>query len=204
MSPRPTSSARRNARTALVCVAVFAGMTGMAFAAVPFYKAFCEITGFDGTTRRAQAAPSQALDRTVTVRFDANVRDGLPWTFTPSQVKQEVRVGAQMLAHYKVTNYGKTPVTGQAVFNVVPEQAGSHFSKIECFCFTEQTVQPGETVEYPVIYFVDPEFATDPETRNTPEITLSYTFFPITDPAPAKTVARQASQALGERPRAGL
>lgn len=193
----------KNARLAVICFAVFFGMTGMAFAAVPLYKAFCQMTGFDGTTRRASVAPKVVLDRSVTVRFDANIR-GLPWTFTPSQVKQEVKVGAQTLAHYKVTNNGKTAITGQAVFNVVPEQAGAHFQKIECFCFSEQTVQPGQTVEYPVIYFVDPEFATDPETRNTPEITLSYTFFPATDDQPAKTAALKAPQGLGERPRAGL
>jgi cytochrome c oxidase assembly protein subunit 11 len=204
MPPVPTSSGRRNLRLALICVAVFVGMTGVAFASVPFYKAFCQLTGFDGTPQRADAAPKKALDRTVTVRFDANVRGGLPWTFTPSQVTQEVRIGAQTLAHYKVTNTGKTAVTGQAVFNVVPEQAGIHFTKIECFCFSEQTVQPGETVEYPVIYFIDPAFATDPDTRVTPEITLSYTFFPAEPSAPAKTVAAKPSQGLGEPPRAGL
>ena len=188
MSSPPASSARRNARVALVCAAVFVGMTGMAFAAVPFYKAFCQLTGFDGTPRRADAAPRTALDRTVTVRFDANVR-GLPWTFTPSQVKQEVRIGAQTLAHYKVTNTGETAVTGQAVFNVVPEQAGAYFQKLDCFCFTDQTIQPGATVDMPVLYFIDPKYASDFDTKGKKEVTLSYTFFPSAEGAQTQAAA---------------
>jgi len=203
MSQPGASRPKSNLRLALICTAVFVGMTGAAFAAVPLYRAFCQLTGFDGVVRRASAAPDTVLDKTVTVRFDANIR-GLDWTFTPSQVKQDVKIGAQTLAHYKVTNNGKTPVTAQAVFNVVPEQAGAYFQKLECFCFSEQTVQPGQTIEYPVIYFVDPEFATDPETRRMPEITLSYTFFPATDQTPAKTASLATAPSLGERPRAGL
>ena len=183
MSPTGRSDlARRNGRIALVCAVVFAGMVGAAYAAVPLYRAFCQLTGFDGTVRQAEAAPTQVLDRKVTVRFDANVRN-MPWDFKPDQVAQEVRIGDTGLAFFRVTNNGKAPVTGQATYNVVPEQAGLYFQKLECFCFTDQTVQPGRTVEFPVVYFVDPQYASDPKTRGGEEITLSYTFFPVTDAA---------------------
>jgi cytochrome c oxidase assembly protein subunit 11 len=175
---------RATIRTAAICGAVVVGMTGAAFAAVPLYRAFCQITGFDGATRRADAPSKTVLDRTVTVRFDANTRD-LPWTFRTEQVRQEVKIGATNMAYYKVTNTGDRPTTGMATYNVVPESAGPHFRKLQCFCFEAQTIQPGETVEFPVIYFVDPELASDPETRRVDEVTLSYTFFPT---EPAKTV----------------
>jgi cytochrome c oxidase assembly protein subunit 11 len=193
----------KNARLALACVVVFAGMTGMAFAAVPLYRAFCQATGYDGTVRRADKAPTQVLDRTISVRFDANVRD-MPWDFTPDQVSQTVKLGAQNIAFYKVTNNGDKPITGQAVFNVVPEQAAAHFQKLQCFCFTEQTIGPHETVEFPVVYFVDPAYATDPETRRNAEVTLSYTFFPVKDAKPQAAASKTASPGLGEPPRAGL
>ncbi|MDP8916860.1 MAG: cytochrome c oxidase assembly protein [Pseudomonadota bacterium] len=164
-------------RTAVLCVAVLFGMTGAAFAAVPLYRAFCQATGFDGTVRRADAAPKAALNRTVEVRFDANTRN-LPWSFKPSQVRQTVKIGETGLAFYTATNTSDRPVTGTAVFNVVPEAAGPHFRKVECFCFTEQTIEPGRTVEFPVVYFVDPELVSDPDARRIDEITLSYTFYP--------------------------
>jgi len=176
-APRP--SAGRNARLGLICAAVFFGMVGVSFASVPLYRAFCQLTGFDGTVRKADAAPDKVLDKTLTIRFDANVRN-LPWSFAPEQVSQEVKIGDTGLAFYKVTNNGKTPLTGQATYNVVPESAGLYFQKLECFCFTDQTIQPGETKEFPVVYFVDPKFAEDFETKGTPEVTLSYTFFPST------------------------
>ena len=176
------------ARTALICAAVVVGMTGMAFAAVPLYRAFCQATGFDGATRRADAAPAAVLDRTITVRFDGNVR-GMAWDFRPEQVSQTVKVGETTMALFKATNTSGRPVTGTSTFNVVPEAAGAHFRKIECFCFQEQTIQPGETVEFPVVYFVDPELATDPEARRIDEITLSYTFFPV---EPKATPTRSA------------
>lgn len=190
---RPTSdparkTARRNARIALLCGAIFAGMVGAAYASVPLYKAFCQLTGFDGTVRKAEAAPDHVLDRKLTIRFDANVRD-LPWTFAPNQVSQEVKIGDTGLAFYKVTNNGKTPLTGRASYNVIPESAGPYFQKLECFCFTDQTIQPGQTVEFPVVYFVDPRFAEDFETRGAQEVTLSYTFFPSTE--------KKAQAALG-------
>ena len=172
--------ARRNGRIALICAVVFAGMVGAAYAAVPLYRAFCQLTGFDGTVRKADAAPTQVLERTITIRFDANVRS-LPWEFQPDQVSQEVKIGETGLAFFRVTNNGKTPITGRATYGVTPEQAGPYFQKLECFCFTEQTVQPGATMEFPVVYFVDPQYASDPETKKGEEITLSYTFFPVED-----------------------
>ena len=144
---------------------------------MPLYRAFCQLTGFDGTVHKADVAPDKVLNKTLTIRFDANVRN-LPWSFAPEQVSQEVKIGETGLAFYKVTNNGKTPLTAQATYNVVPESAGLYFQKLECFCFTDQTIQPGETKEFPVVYFVDPKFAEDFETKDTPEVTLSYTFFP--------------------------
>ncbi|MDO9222571.1 MAG: cytochrome c oxidase assembly protein [Caulobacter sp.] len=170
----------RNARLGLICGVIFAGMVGMAYASVPLYKAFCQLTGFDGTVRKADKAPDRVLDRKLTIRFDANVRD-LPWTFTPNQVSQELKIGDTGLAFYKVTNNGKTPLTGRASYNVIPESAGLYFQKLECFCFTDQTIAPGATVEFPVVYFVDPKFAEDFETSGAQEVTLSYTFFPSTE-----------------------
>jgi cytochrome c oxidase assembly protein subunit 11 len=171
----------RNTRVALICVVVFFSMVGAAFAAVPLYRVFCQATGFAGTVRRAGAAPTKVLGRTVSIRFDTNVR-GLPWDFHPDQLQQDVAIGATGLAYFKVTNHGTTPLTGRAVYNVAPEQAGAYFEKLECFCFTNQTLQPGETKEFPVAYFVDPAFATGDDTRTLKEITLSYTFYPATDP----------------------
>ena len=171
------SGSRAAARTALICAVVAVGMTGAAFAAVPLYRAFCQLTGFDGTPGRAEAASGRVLERTVEVRFDGNVR-GLPWEFAPEQVSQTVKIGATTLALFKATNTSDRPMTGTSTFNVVPDEAGPHFRKIECFCFQEQTIAPGETVEFPVVYFVDPELADDPEAKRVRAITLSYTFFP--------------------------
>ena len=171
---------RRNARIALICGVTFFGMVGAAYAAVPLYKMFCQVTGFDGTVRKASAAPTRILDRKVAVRFDANVRV-LPWEFTAEQVSQDIKIGATGLAFFKVTNRGDKAMTGRAMYNVVPEQAGPYFQKLECFCFSNQTIKPGETVEFPVVYFVDPGYADDPETKGKSEITLSYTFFPAVD-----------------------
>ena len=172
--------AARNLRVAAICGLAFFGMVGAAYAAVPLYKMFCQATGFDGTVRRAASAPTTILDRKVEVRFDANVR-GLPWDFTTEQVSQQIRLGDTGLAFFRVTNRGDKPLTGRAAYNVVPEQAGPYFQKLECFCFSNQTIKPGETVEFPVVYFVDPRFADDTETKGKSEITLSYTFFPAVD-----------------------
>jgi len=186
--PAPTPEQRRNLKVAAICGAAFVGMIGAAYGAVPIYKAFCQITGFDGATRRAEAAPDKVLGKSVTIRFDANVRD-LPWTFTAEQTSQEAKIGETKLAHFKVTNNSDKPITGRAVYNVVPEQAGPHFRKLDCFCFEEQTIGPKQTVDMPVLYFVDPEYASDGETMNKKEVTLSYTFFPSLEPAATTAAA---------------
>lgn len=152
-------------------------MVGAAYAAVPLYKAFCQATGFDGTVRRASGAPDKILNRTMVIRFDTNVRN-LPWDFRPEQVSQSTQIGATQLAFFKVTNTADHPVTGRAVYNVLPESAGPYFQKLECFCFTDQTLQPGQTMEFPVVYFVDPRLVEDGEVNGAKEITLSYTFYP--------------------------
>jgi cytochrome c oxidase assembly protein subunit 11 len=169
---------RRNVRVGLTAGAVFFGMIGAAYASVPLYRMFCQVTGLDGTVRRAEAAPDQVLTKTVTVRFDANVRD-VPWKFTAEQTSQQVKIGETKIAFFKVTNTSDKPVTARATYNVVPEQAGAYFQKLQCFCFNDQTIAAGATVEMPVLYFIDPKYAADINTRGKPEVTLSYTFFPV-------------------------
>ena len=162
---------------ALICGVVVMAMTGAAFAAVPLYRMFCQVTGFDGTVRKAEAAPARSLDQEVTVRFDTNVRD-LPLTFRAEQTTQKVRIGATGMAYFDVTNTSDRPVSATAAYNVVPEYAGPYFQKLQCFCFDAQIIGPGETKTFPVQYFVAPEIATDREARGAREITPSYTFYP--------------------------
>ncbi|HEY1753541.1 MAG TPA: cytochrome c oxidase assembly protein [Caulobacteraceae bacterium] len=183
--PERDPRAARNLRTALVCGVIFAGMVGAAFAAVPFYRAFCQATGFAGTPRRAFVPSATVSNRTVTVDFDTNVR-GLAWSFKPNVPSQEVRLGASNLAFFKVTNNSDQPLTGRAVYNVTPGSAGYFFSKLECFCFTNQTLAPHQTAEFPVVYFVDPRFGLDDDTKGIKVITLSYTFFPAARPQASK------------------
>jgi cytochrome c oxidase assembly protein subunit 11 len=194
------AQARRNRNVAIVCAVVFFGLIGAAYASVPLYRAFCQATGFDGTVRRAAIAPDKVIGKTITVRFDANTRD-LPWDFTAEQVAQPVKLGETKLAFFKVTNHADHPVTGRAIFNVVPEQAGAYFRKLQCFCFSDQTIGAGQTVEMPVLYFVDPKYAEDFETRGQKEVTLSYTFYPAVDakpPAPrAQATPQKPVSALG-------
>jgi cytochrome c oxidase assembly protein subunit 11 len=171
---------KRNGRVAIICAVTFFGMIGAAYASVPLYRAFCQITGYDGTVRRAETAPDAVLNKTVTVRFDANVRD-LPWTFEAEQTSQEVKIGETKLAFFKVTNRSDKPITARAVYNVVPEQAGAYFQKLQCFCFSDQTIAAGATLEMPVLYFIDPKYAQDINTKGKPEVTLSYTFYPAGD-----------------------
>lgn len=167
----------RNTRLAVICAVVAVAMVGAAFAAVPLYRLFCAVTGFDGTTMRADAAPGEVLDRVVSVRFDTNVR-GLEWDFRAEQLQQDVRVGATGIAYFSVTNTSDRPLSGTAAYNVVPQSAGPYFQKLQCFCFDAQVVQPGETIRFPVQYFLAPEIETDREGRGIQEITLSYTFYP--------------------------
>jgi cytochrome c oxidase assembly protein subunit 11 len=169
---------RKNGKTALIMAVIVAAMIGLAFASAPLYRAFCEATGFGGTPLRAEKAPG-AVAGEVGVRFDANVHPGLPWRFEPEQTKVEIKPGAQTKIFYKAQNLSARPWTGQAVFNVSPDQVGKYFKKIQCFCFTEQTLKAGETVDMPVVFFVDPAIKKDPDTRDISEITLSYTFYPV-------------------------
>ena len=199
--------ARRNARVAALCAAGFVAMVGAAYAAVPLYRAFCQLTGYDGAVRRAEVAPDRVLGQTLDIRFDANVRD-LPWTFTALQTSQTLKIGETGLAFFRVTNNSDKPMTGHAVYNVVPEQAGAYFQKLQCFCFTDQTIAAGRTVEFPVLYFVDPKYAEDFETRGKPQVTLSYTFCPAVKPRGegrrADATQANTASALGGTPKAGL
>ena len=168
---------RRKATTALLATGVIAMMLGLTAAAVPLYRLFCQVTGFGGTTRIAEAPPAAPLERTIKVRFNAEVDPALPWTFQPAQREVEVRIGEQSLAHYRASNRSDHAIVGQAVFNVTPFKAGPYFDKIACFCFEEQLLQPGEEVDMPVSFFVDPAILEDPNTGDVRTITLSYTFF---------------------------
>ena len=197
------TAARRTSRVAAICGLVFVGMVGGAYASVPLYKAFCQATGYDGTIARANVAPKVALDKSLLIRFDTNIH-GLPWTFASEQTSQTVKIGETGLAYFKVTNNAKTPVTGHAVYNVVPEQAGAYFRKLECFCFSDQTIGPGQTIEFPVVYFVDPQYASDANTKNKRDVTLSYTFYPAVAAKQASTVGQKAPSTLGGTPKAGL
>jgi len=205
--PPISPEAKRNQRVAMICGLTFFGMIGMAYASVPLYKAFCQVTGFDGTIRKASAAPDTVLDKKLTIRFDANVRN-LPWVFKAEQTSQTVKIGETGLAYFKVTNNGTAPITGRAVYNVVPEAAGAYFQKLECFCFSDQTIKAGETIEFPVVYFVDPEYAKDFETKNKGEVTLSYTYYPSVDAPPEQKSAglkpANHPSALGGTAGAGL
>ena len=167
----------RNAKTARRVVFVVVGMVGLAFASVPAYKAFCQVTGWGGTTQRAETGADRVLERNITVRFDSVVGRNLPWKFKPEQVDQTIHLGESALAFYRAENFSDKPVTGRATFNVSPAKAGIYFQKIDCFCFTEQTLQPGEVVSMPVAYFVDPDLADDRNLDEVETITLSYTFF---------------------------
>lgn len=163
-------------RTAVQLTGVVVTMASLSFAAVPFYDWFCRVTGFGGTTSVAETGSDVILDQTVKVRFDASLEQGMPWTFKPVERSMEIRIGETGLAFYEAHNPTNRPVAGTASFNVFPYAAGGYFTKIECFCFTEQVLQPGETVQMPVSFYVDPAMVTDPEGQFVHEIVLSYTF----------------------------
>lgn len=180
--------ARANRNIALACIAFIGGMVGAAYAAVPLYAMFCQLTGYGGTTQRVEQYSDKVIDRTITVRFDANT-SGLPWDFKPEQREVTSRIGETLQIAYVAKNVFDTPTSGRATFNVTPELAGAYFNKVECFCFTDTTLKPGETLEMPVVFYVDPAIDDVPELKSTKTITLSYTFFPIDQKAP---VAAQA------------
>jgi cytochrome c oxidase assembly protein subunit 11 len=170
--------AQKNGRTAAVMALIVLAMIGLAFASPPIYRTFCSLTGFGGTPLRAEHAPG-AVAGQVAVRFDANVHPGLPWRFEPEQTRITVKPGAQTRILYRAQNLSARTWTGQAAYNVSPDQVGKYFKKIQCFCFNEQTLKAGETVDMPVLFFVDPKIKQDPDTKDVDEITLSYTFYPV-------------------------
>lgn len=168
----------RNLRTALLAGLGVCAMTGVGFASVPLYRMFCEVTGLNGTTQKGLTAPG-ATGQKITVAFDSNVSTKLPWRFAPEHPTETVDLGAREMTVFTATNTSDHPITGTATYNVTPAQAGKYFAKIQCFCFTEQTLKPGETVRMPVIFYVDPAIAKDPDAADIREITLSYTFYPV-------------------------
>ena len=181
LPPSPFDRDRRNRRTLVAMAGVGLAMLALGFASVPLYRIFCERTGFGGTTQRAtgNVEVQAAVGHTMSIRFDSNIQPGMPWRFYPERRTDTVTVGARGMAIFIARNMSDKPVTGTANFNVTPTQAGAYFTKIQCFCFTQQTLQPGEEVRMPVIYYVDPKILADPDNRDTQQITLSYTFYPV-------------------------
>jgi cytochrome c oxidase assembly protein subunit 11 len=188
----------RDATVAALCGVFVALMVGAAYAAVPFYNWFCRTTGFNGTTQVATSAPASApLARTIAVRFDSNVAGGLPWKFEPETTQIEVRIGEVVTVLYTVTNQSARATTGQAAYNVAPLTVGSYFQKINCFCFTEQTMAPGERREMPVVFYVDPRLAADSDNDGLNTITLSYTFYPVRAAEPQPLAASEPDKRKG-------
>jgi cytochrome c oxidase assembly protein subunit 11 len=184
MTAQPTPPLRRrDVIVATACGLFVAGMVGAAYAAVPFYNWFCRTTGFNGTTQVSTSAPSGTIDRKVIVRFDANVGPGLPWRFEPEQNSIEVKLGEVVTVNYRVINLAARPITASAAYNVTPLTIGAYFQKINCFCFTEQSLKAGETREMAVVFYVDPSMANDSDGAEVNTITLSYTFYPQREPS---------------------
>jgi cytochrome c oxidase assembly protein subunit 11 len=184
MTDRPASQLRRrDIVVAASCGLTVAFMVGAAYAAVPFYNWFCRVTGFNGTTQVAIAGPTGMIDRDITIRFDANVGPGLPWRFVPEQNEIVAKIGQVVTVNYRVINETARPITASAAYNVAPLNAGVFFQKINCFCFTEQTLKAGETRDMPVVFYVDPSIVKDPDGAEINSITLSYTFYPQREPS---------------------
>jgi cytochrome c oxidase assembly protein subunit 11 len=179
---------RRHRALAAWCFVVVVGMVGAAYAAVPLYRMFCEATGFDGTPRRATARSERTVEKVVTVRFDGNVAPGLPWRFGPVQNTMTVKLGENVTAYYRATNTSDHSIKATAAYNIVPEIAGAYFNKIQCFCFTEQVLEPGQTAELAVDFFIDPKMVDDRDGRTVTNVTVSYTFYPVPErPGVAET-----------------
>jgi len=181
-------------RTAQILTIVAIAMLGLGFASKPLYDTFCKVTGYGGTTKQAERNQSEILDRKVNIYFDSNVQIGLPWEFQPEQVKLTVNVGQSGLAYYKVKNTSDRAITGTATYNVTPTKAAPFFIKTECFCFTEQRIEPGQEISFPVLFHVDSQIDEDKRLKDVRDITLSYTFFDIDDRADAKTSAAASKQ----------
>jgi cytochrome c oxidase assembly protein subunit 11 len=189
----PSFTPRRDIVVAFLCGGLVAGMVGLSFAAVPFYSWFCRTTGYGGTTQVAKAPPTQTSARSITVRFDSNVAAGLPWRFEPERRTIEVKLGEVVTVYYKVINETARVTAGQAGYNVSPPTTGAYFEKINCFCFTQQTMQPGQKLDMAVVFYVDPKLAEDSEQDGVNLITLSYTFYPA--PVPDQAAAESATPA---------
>lgn len=189
---------KRNQRTALYASGIIVGMLGLTAAAVPLYDLFCRVTGFGGTTQVAEAAPDAVTDRTVRVRFNADRHPDLPWRFQPEERVVEVTIGENRLAFYTAENRGDRPIVGRATYNVTPHKVGAYFAKVHCFCFEEQLLLPGERVEMPVSFFVDPRILDDTNTADVHEITLSYTFFIDEEATAAAAAAETAGLAASD------
>jgi cytochrome c oxidase assembly protein subunit 11 len=189
---KPQNLLRNKRRAVLLCLVGLGIMAGITAASPTLYTMFCKATGYNGTTQRAAANTAKVLDRTMTVRFDSNIAQGLPWTFEPDVTKMDVKIGQTSLAFFRATNNSDKPVKGRAVYNVTPEVMGLYFSKIQCFCFNEQTLQPHQTVEMPVTFFVDPKMVDDRDTAGLSEVTLSYVFYPVDRPAATADVSLPA------------
>jgi cytochrome c oxidase assembly protein subunit 11 len=187
---------RTNARTALVLAGVVVIMAGMAYASVPLYDLFCRVTGYGGTTQRAETGSGNAIDRDVVVRFDANV-SGLPWDFRPENPDIHLKAGETVIVNYIAENRSNERTVGSATFNVAPAAAGAYFNKIQCFCFTRQVLQPGEKTVMPVQFFIDPAMDGDKDLRAVKTITLSYTFYPI--PEAGQPVAQSGQDGSGKK-----
>ncbi|HEX6001776.1 MAG TPA: cytochrome c oxidase assembly protein [Hyphomicrobiaceae bacterium] len=189
-----TASSRRAKAIAGACLLVAVGMVGAAYAAVPLYRLFCQATGFDGTPRRAEKPSDKVIDKTVTVRFDGNVAPNLPWRFEPVQNTMTVKLGENAVATYRATNLSDRRIVATAAYNIFPEIAASYFNKIECFCFTEQVLEPGQSAELGLNFFIDPEMATDKDGKLVSTVTVSYTFYPV---APPPGVAQKSTSNSG-------
>lgn len=181
-----TTPAPQHRKTAMILTGVAVGMLGLGFASKPLYDTFCKITGYGGTTRVAEENNSEVIDRIITVKFDSNVSADLPWTFGPDVPSVDVQVGQSTLAYYSAENTSEKPVVGTATFNVTPIKAAPYFIKTECFCFTEQRLEPGQKLPFPVLFHVDPLIAEEARLDDVKEITLSYTFFEVENPQEAR------------------
>jgi cytochrome c oxidase assembly protein subunit 11 len=203
MTTEPTSQAdavpgaalaRRHRRVGLYAASGAAVMLMLAFASVPLYRMFCQVTGYAGTTQKAAKPSDVILDRRMTVRFDASVSPGLDWTVQPVEATQSVRIGETSLAYYRATNNSSKTLTGTASFNVTPEQTGGFFNKLACFCFTEQRLEPGQSIDMPVSYFIDPAIVSDKDAGHVGMITLSYTFFLVDNPKVSTAASAKAGK----------
>ncbi|RDI58079.1 cytochrome c oxidase assembly protein [Microvirga subterranea] len=192
----PLQLQRKMRRTVYACTGIVVGMVGLAYASVPLYDLFCKVTGFGGTPVVRANNSSEVADRIISVRFDANVSPGLSWRFSPETPEVKVKLGETTTVYYKVTNTGDKPATGIATYNVQPDLAGTYFSKLECFCFTEQTLKPGETIESAVVFYIDPRLVEDADIKDLSSVTLSYTYFPSKGGKPVAEAATSSPKPI--------